>query len=143
MNLDFSYEFTQNRFNTIERYRNIEFNRDWNLTTSDKRYNEHHQAIGGVRAINGRYQLINYRFKAFIQDTAYRGFENALTGNINKKGFGLVFSNSYLKSTSIVNSTDYLRPKTWILSYSSSKLKNWKVGTAFDHEINRIKTRGE
>ena len=140
VNLDFSYEFTQNRFNTIERYRNIEFNRDWNLTTSDKRYNEH-LAIGVLGYQWSDIGTINYRFKAFIQDTAYRGFENALTGNINKKGFGLVFSNSYLKSTSIVNSTDYLRPKA-DFSYSSPKLKNWKVGTAFDHEINRIKTRG-
>lgn len=135
-----NYEFLQNRFNTIERYRNIEFNRDWNLATTEKRYNEH------LATLNATYQWaglgsINYRFKAFVRDTAYRGFENGLNGNFSKNGFNVIFANSYLNSTSTFNTSNYFRPKADVF-YASEKTKGWKIGALFDHEINMLKNRG-
>nr|MBP6732696.1 hypothetical protein [Chitinophagales bacterium] len=135
-----NYEFLQNRFNTIERYRNVEFNRDWNLAVSEKRYNEH------LATLNVAYQWANlgnisYRFKAFVRDTAYRGFENGLNGNFSKNGFNVVFSNSYLNSTSSFNTSNYFRPKADVY-YASVKTKGWKIGTLFDHEVNMIKNKG-
>ncbi len=138
---NFNYEFIQNRFNTIERFRNVEFSRDWNLNTNDKRYNEH------LATANIGYQWrnmgnINYRFKAFIQDTAYRGFENGLNGSFTKNGFNIAFAGSYLNSTSSINKSNYIRPKADFY-YASSKTKGWKIGTLFDHEINMIKNKGD
>lgn len=135
-----NYEFLQNRFNTIERYRNIEFNRDWNLAANEKRYNEH------LATLNVGYQWkgfnnISYRFKAFVRDTAYRGFENALNGSVSRKGFNVVFATSYLNSSSTVNTSNYLRPKADFY-YASAKTKGWKIGTLFDHEINMLKNKG-
>ncbi len=135
-----NYEFLQNRFNTIERYRNIEFGRDWNINTTEKRYNEH------LATLNLGYQWfnmgsINYRFKAFVQDTAYRGFENGLNGNFTKNGFNFIFANSYLNSTSTINHSNYFRPKADFF-YASPKTKGWKIGTLFDHEVNMIKNKG-
>ncbi|HLP49478.1 MAG TPA: hypothetical protein VK154_01200, partial [Chitinophagales bacterium] len=135
-----NYEFLQNRFNTIERYRNIEFTRDWNLATAPKRYNEH-LATANIAYNWLNAGSINYRFKAFVQDTAYRGFENAFNGTISKKGFNITFANSYLNSTSTLNNSNYIRPKADFF-YASAKTKGWKIGTLFDHEINMIKAKG-
>lgn len=140
VNLDISYEFNQNRFNTIERYRNIEFNRDWNISTTTKRYNEH-LAIANIGYEWTGLGLINYRFKTFIQDTVYRGFENGLNGNFSKNGFNFVFANSYLNATSTTNHSNFIRPKAdfW---YAGKKTKGWRIGTLFDHEVNRIQNKG-
>lgn len=137
---NFNYEFLQNRFNSIERYRNIEFNRDWNLAVSQKRYNEH-LATANIAYNWGNAGNISYRFKAFVQDTFYRGFENALSAGVNKNGINLTLTNSYLNSKSQLASTDYIRPKA-DLYYASAKTKGWKIGGLFDHEINMIKSKG-
>jgi hypothetical protein len=137
---DFNYEFIQNRFNTIERFRNVEFNRDWNLNVSEKRYNEH-LAVANLGYMWSGVGTINYRFKTFIQDSVYRGFENGFNGNISKHGFNFLFANSYLHSSSTANSSNYFRPKA-DLFYTSIKTKGWKIGLLFDHEINMLKNRG-
>lgn len=140
LDIDLNYEFLQNRFNTIERYRDVEFSRDWNLLTSDKRYNEH---LGTAQftynwATTGK---LGYRFKAYVQDSIYQGYENALTGNFSKKGVNVVFNGSYLRSHSNVNKTDFIRPDADI-SYAIRKIKGWRIGAAFNHEINRIVDNG-
>jgi hypothetical protein len=138
--LDFNYEFLQNRFNTVERYRHVEFNRDWNILAQEKRYNEHLATAQASYNWSGL-GSISYRFKAYIQDSIYRGFENGLNGSFSKKGATVVFANSYLHSSSAFNKTDYIRPSADI-SYAIKKIKGWKIGAAFNHEVNRIKNTG-
>ncbi|MES2620454.1 MAG: hypothetical protein V4615_06345 [Bacteroidota bacterium] len=137
---DVNYEFLQNRFNTIERYRNIEFNRDWNLAPQAQRYNEH-LAIANIGYLWSSLGNINYRFKAFLQDSVYRGFENGLNGIFSKNGFNFIFNGSYLNSKSAISQTNFVRPKADFF-YASPKTKGWKIGALFDHEINRLKLKG-
>jgi hypothetical protein len=136
VNLEFNYEFVQNRFNFIERFRNIEFGRDWNLNNT-LRYNEHLATAGATYIVNGLGSA-GYRFKTFLQDTVYKGFENSVNGMFNKNNVGFMYNGSYLHSITNEITTDYIRPKAE-LSYSISKIKGWRIGTLFDHEINRIK----
>lgn len=137
---DINYEFLQNRFNTIERYRNIEFNRDWNIGTQVKRYNEH-LAVANIGYVWGGLGNVSYRFKTFIQDSFYQGFENGLNGNFSTKGFNIQVTNSYLHSSSVILRSDYVRPKADFY-YASGRTKGWKIGALFDHEINMLKNKG-
>lgn len=134
--IDLHYEFLQDRFNTVERYRNIEFARDWNLLAQGKRYNEH-LAIANLSYNWLGIGTIAYRFKTFLQDTLYRGYENGLSGSVSKRGVNFVFANSYLRSASSFNQTDFIRPSA-DLSYGIKKIKGWRIGAAFSHEVNRI-----
>jgi hypothetical protein len=137
LDIDFNYEFLQDRYTTIERYRNIEFNRDWNIQNSLQRFNEHLATLNLNYGWSGLGN-IGYRFKTFVQGNTYRGFENGLTGNFAKNNWRLTFQNSYLNSSSLVDKTNYIRPKA-DFTYSFPKIRNWKLGAMFDHEVNQIK----
>lgn len=137
--IDVNYEFLQNRFNTIERYRNIEFNRDWNISNTNTQNNEH------LSVANLQYRWrglgnVSYRFKSFLRDSVYSGFENALNGNFSKGIFTLVFSNSYLRSTSTNNRTNYFRPKS-DFTFLLSKKTGWRMGVMYDHEVNMLQNK--
>jgi hypothetical protein len=56
-----SYEFVDKKFKALERFRNVEFARDWNITTSEKSENEH---LGVVSLSLQKKKLgeINYQF---------------------------------------------------------------------------------
>lgn len=138
--VDAHYEFLQDRFVTVERYRNIEFNRDWNIQNDPLRFNEHLASA----TIGYRWQQlgsVSARFKSFVQPGNYRGFENGVKGNFIWKGLSVQFSNSYLRSLSNINNTHYVRPKVDV-AYAFSKIKGWVLGTGLDHEVNQITLTG-
>ncbi|MDB5282938.1 MAG: hypothetical protein JWO06_2013, partial [Bacteroidota bacterium] len=60
---DVNYEFQQNRFTPIERFRAVEFNRDWNLGTSDQQYNQH-LATANVGYVWSGLGSLTYHFRA-------------------------------------------------------------------------------
>ena len=140
LNLEVNYEFVQNRFRAIERYRNVEFTRDFNLISAGTTtYNEH------IGIFNATYSIlnlgsINYRFRTFIQDSVYKGYENFIATQFTKKGFGFSLSSSYLHSEAQTNHSDFIRPRGDI-SYSFHALGGIKTGISFDHEINAFKDR--
>jgi hypothetical protein len=131
---DVAYDFLQKTFTQIEPFRNIEFNRDWNLGNQTQSFN---QSLVNANAgyVWGGLGSITYNFKALIEDTAYRGFENGLNGNFSKNGFKLIFTNSYLNANSLGVKSSFFRPNA-DFSYTIKKWKGWKAGTAYNHEIN-------
>lgn len=136
LNLDFNYEFSENTFVPIERYRSVEFYRDFNvLTPTDgTTYNEHLASFVATYSI-ANVGTIMYRFRTFIQDTAYKGFENYLAVKINKKRFGINFNTSYLHTEAATGNSDFLRPNGDFY-YVLKMLKGIKTGFSFDHEFN-------
>lgn len=135
LNLDFNYEFSENTFRAIERYRTVEFARDFNLNAnSPVTYNEH------LASFNATYSFLNfgsitYRFRTFIQDTVYKGFENYIAAKFNTKKYGFTFNTSYLHTESQSGKSDFLRPNAdFYLTFKA--LKGIRTGISFDHEIN-------
>ena len=135
------YEFLQNRFNAIERFRDVEFNRDWNLDPTQTQQYTQSLASGSIGYVWKNLGSITYNFKLYVEDSVYKGYENTISGSLAKNGFRFTFLTSYLISSSTANRTDFIRPKA-DLSYTIKKLKSWKVGTGLDNEINLIKDRG-
>lgn len=138
IDIDASYEFVQNNFTPIQRFRNVEFARDFNLNTSSTQACNEHTGIAGITYTWADLGFVSYRFRTFIRDTVYKGYENVVSAQLAKKGLGFTFYSSYLHSDALEGRSDFVRPRGE-LSYRFQALGGIKTGVSFDHEINLYK----
>ena len=132
-----NYEFKQNNFIPLERYRNIEFQRNWNLENQNVNANEH---LGFIEAkyLNTKKGDLTYRLSFLNKDTIYNGFENNLSSTFKDKNWLFSTNNKWLISNSTIQKTSFIRPQIAV-SKSFKKLKHWSIGLNAFNEINMIK----
>lgn len=134
--LNAQYEFKETRFLALERYRNIEFARDWNINSSSN-VNEH-LGIFSLKYLNLNKASVAYKLSFLNQNTLYTGFENELAASYSHKGYEFSTTTKWLNTTSNIlgEKTNFIRPKI-DFSKSFRKLKNWQIGLNAFHEINK------
>lgn len=136
-----SYEFKQDRFNFVERYRAVEFNRDWNVTNTEQSAHEHIATVNtGLRI--GRNAALNYQFQSFIRDSLYRGFQNILSGNYRRAGYDVKGKLTHLASDNQSVKTQFFRPKIEI-SKALSFGKGWRLGGVLENELRKVTAPGD
>ena len=125
-------EFRSINFSPIQRYRSVEFDRDWNIR--DKNF------TGQELLINSEVKLKNSQFgdfgitgQNFSKGSDYNGSRARFFGNWLKNGWLSKWEGSYL-SSSALSKNDYLRH----ISEFSKNFKNIKIGFKDDHEMNRF-----
>lgn len=124
-------ELITDHFKWIQRYRDVEFTRDWNIqntTISTKALQT--LAKGEVRLQKGK-EFVALRTNTFQIDNNYEGYKNDINVNLNK-GIDVKFNGSLLQSKSIEN-TYFLRHKSTV----SKKLKQIKLSFTDIHELNK------
>ncbi len=127
-----NYEYVQKYFSPIERYRSVEFERDWNLGNAVLTDDQH--IIGASVALSKKgFGMIGYKFNAFLGGAAYNADKNNVTLNFNKKGFSMMYDGSLLNSSSITN-TYFYRHKSGI----SQKIKKISIGLKDEFEQNKF-----
>lgn len=121
-------------FQEIERFRPVEFERDWNLV--DRGFNrvialDRKQRLlsaytGVSRADRG---ALTYQISSFVNGDTYEGLNNQLTGNYNYKGYTLDFKGSILNADAI-NKNDFIR------QYASlaKKISWYEIGVIGERE---------
>ena len=123
-------------FQSLNPYRNAEFNRDWNLNPE----NISNELLGnyGFR-IKEESNLANlgYTYSSFNKSGFYNGGKHNLDAKFEKNGFKIDFKNSYLTSSSNVLRTKFARPKVEI-SKTFEKLNNWSIGWYGEREKNEF-----
>ncbi len=117
-------------FNPIERYRAVEFTRDWN-TQGVKKEGLQTLANAGF-TLERKQQSITIKSNTYQIGNNYEGYKNSLI-IASKKGLDINFKGSFLTSKSIVK-TNYLRHK----SYISKSIGKIKIGFNDVHERNKI-----
>jgi len=127
-------EIVEKQFNPIERYRSIEFERDWNLSTIKTKENEY---ISGLKLtmINKNNEFINYQFLYFLKGTSFKAYKNAFSFNLNQHTFFYSFDGDYLKSNYTTSASEYLKQKSSIIK----KNKHFSFGIKEEQENNKIK----
>lgn len=127
------YQFVDENFNTIERFRNVEFNRDWNINPLLNLAQNRQQYIkGNLGLSNGEFGNFNYFFEHLELGDFYKGnrhnFESLIaTKTINLYAFG-----------SILNNEDQLEKNNFYRWYSNFKQnfgKFW-IGAKLNYENN-------
>ncbi len=119
-----NYEYLQKEFNQVERFRSIEFDRDWNRPLTSLLLND--QNIAGVElgAVKNTGASVNYAFNLFEEGNNYEGLRHNLTAGYATKEVSSNYTGAFLTTKDNLNfqNTQFYRHKI-TLSKRIEKLK--------------------
>lgn len=106
------YEFVQKQFNQIERFRSIEFERDWNRSLNANLANDQHIASFETGIMHKNTSQVLYQIAGFKEAKNYEGIKQQINAGHTYKGFQTNYNGSYLQSKDSVLATSFYRHKT-------------------------------
>jgi len=133
-----NFEYIADNFRTIERYRNIEFLRDWNLIDPLLFLQQDQQFAGAGLAFSDKKESrLLYRFENLRFNEAYQGTRNTLSGTYLRKNTRVDLDANLLNSDTRVDETNFLRS---FLALKQNAGKGW-VGARTAFERNEIEDK--
>ena len=129
-----NYQFIQKDFRTIERLFNIEFNRDWNLTTISGNQS---LLVNGLDFILPSKGKITYQHENLTFTESFSGNRHSVNGFFKLKNWNIAQNGSYLKSNGTIANSTFARNQTQARYHFK---KNW-VGATFNLEDNQEKLK--
>jgi hypothetical protein len=130
-----NYEFTQHDFNAIERYKAVEFDRDWN-TGSLPFVSDQHIISAGVTASRTHYGSLGYTAGSLVEGSEYTGLKNGMTGLFNHNGYIIKTDISLLGTKGLINNTQFLRHKADV----SKHFRKITIGVFEQQERNMLRS---
>lgn len=111
-NMNIRYEYTSHYFTFIERYRPVEFERDWNLGVAHVATADQHMVTSSFRFLSTKGKFTTgYDFSAFNEGALYTGIKNGILLGANRKWVRTSFSGSVLTSAGSYGKTDFKRER--------------------------------
>ncbi|MCG8410177.1 MAG: hypothetical protein MI739_02710 [Bacteroidales bacterium] len=136
LNTTVSYRLINKNFEAIERFRPIEFERDWNIVvpfTSDEHLGQFNVAYKHKNDLRTRYGF------DFLSGNDYLGYKNNLGLYVNKSKFDFTVDASLLNTNSDFNTTRYIKSFIDI----NKELKFIKIGANTEQEYNKWKSAND
>jgi hypothetical protein len=132
-----NYEFIQKQFTRIERFRSIEFERDWNRPLNLLFLNDQHLASAEVGLVKTNVGGLTYGVNIFNEGNNYTGLKHQVVANRQSKSLTSMYSGSYLLTNDNDNFqlTEFYRHKGII----SKKINKIKLSYTDDFEHNLFK----
>ncbi len=130
------YEYIQKQFHQVERFRSIEFDRDWNRPLTSVILND--QNIGNAEiGLTKRSSAISYGVNVFNEGTDYQGLRQNVGMNHQFKTLTATYNGSYLTTNDNLNfqNTEFYRHKTLI----SQRIQKIKISYSDVFENNLFK----
>lgn len=135
-----NYEYVQKTFSPIQRYRNVEFERDWNrlaptVSNDQNGYflNDQHIAGAGFSVSKKGTGEIGYKINTFFEGSNYSANKHFINTILKQNGYTINYAGSLLSSES-TNYTKFYRHKTDL----SQKIKGIVVGVKDEFERNKF-----
>lgn len=134
LNSELNYEFVQQNFNRIERFRNVEFIRDWNVTEQEDKANEH-LGKASIMLQQDKGLGLGYTFGTFQRGNSYTGYQHIPVLFYTKENFRFKASGNTINQKSLVANTTFFRP---IIEAEKTfkKLKDFTIGSKYLQERN-------
>ena len=127
-----NYQFVQENFKTIERLFNIEFNRDWNLTTFSGNQS---LLINGLDFILPEKGKLTYQFEKLDFSKSFSGNRHLINGFFKLKNWNIIQNSSALKSDGNYATSSFIRNNSQVRYHFK---KNW-IGASLRLENNEEK----
>ncbi len=130
-----SYEFVHADFKAIERFRSVEFNRDWNAQNIE---NKNQQLIGAKFKLEKKKTgIIEYSFNNFVEEEVYQGSRNIFLANINKNTWKVNTNISLTNTAETRWNTRFFRHKIGI----EKSIHSYKFGLKENAENNKFSSK--
>ncbi|MGM0531862.1 MAG: hypothetical protein ACQER7_10975 [Bacteroidota bacterium] len=104
----FSYRGIHENFHSLQRFKAVEFERNWNLRSREVNGNEH-LISGGIDFQNQQLGTSSYQFEYLSYGNGYSGYRNHLNTDMKHSGFQFSFSGNYLNTSGDKINTNFLR----------------------------------
>lgn len=133
LNSDIDYEYFSENFRSIERIRNVEFSRDWNIISTELNTNRKQQYVqGGLNFHNDSLGLIRYHYENLSLGSNYRGDRHGIMSNfhLNKTRFHV--DGSILKNENGLEDNNFER----LYSGITQQIAKFWIGGKFNYEKN-------
>ena len=133
LNTTANYEYVSRTFKPIERYRTVEFNRDFNLDAITAEATEH-LFSAGVQLYKKENQNIGYMLNTFTREGQYQGYLHKVNALYRAGKYGLRYDGSLLNSDATVNQGKFYKH---YLDLNREVFFNLVAGFAFEQQHNR------
>jgi len=131
-----NYEYLQQNFQTIERYRSIEFERDWNRIGTAQ-FADQNLFGAGATLTKPNLFMLGYSINTFLEGSNYNAYKQSLVSGVTTKTFKMSFDGSLMNSASARN-TSFLRHK----GVATQRFKLLTFGIREQEEHNQVRNRG-
>ncbi len=129
-----NYEYVQKNFKQVERFRSIEFDRDWNRPLTSVILNDQHIGTMELGYVKQNRFSTTYQLNSFIEGNDYKGIKHNLETRYSKRDFKSQYTGSYLTSDDKSVNTAFYRHKIT----ANQKLGKLKVGYSDVFENNKF-----
>lgn len=127
-----NYQFVHKDFRTIERLFNIEFNRDWNLTTFEGNQS---LLVSGLNFTLPEKGKLLYQFEKLDFTKSFSGNRHIINGFFKFKNWNIQQNGSFLKSDGDYANSTFIRNQSQVRYHFK---KNW-IGSNLSFEKNKEK----
>jgi len=133
LNSDVDYEYFSENFRSVERIRNVEFSRDWNIISTGLNTNQKQQYIqGGLNFRNDSLGFIRYNYENLSLGDNYKGDRHSLLADFQVNNTNFHVDGSMLKNENGLEDNTFERLYTGVTQQIS---KFW-IGGKFNYEKN-------
>lgn len=136
------YEWSQSQFKPIAPFRDVEFNRDWNLndSTIQETTPDDHLIIFESRIQRKNLGNVNYNFTRYQRGSLFQAYRNLLQINFRKGSYSGGATFNLMHSSDTSQTSNYLRPSAF-LEKKFTKLSGLTLGAKWEEENNEIRQR--
>ena len=127
------YEYLSENFSTIERIRNVEFSRDWNLDGLDLSENIEQQFVkAGIHLEKDSILQLDYLYENLLLGDDYQGNRHNLAGRMHWKNTGAFLDASMLHNEDATDENEFIRLYSGIVQ----RISRFWLGMRYNFEEN-------
>ena len=136
LNYGANYEYVQKNFVQVERFRSVEFFRDWNRT-SDTIHNDQHIASLTAGISKGNIFSSQYGANAFMEGNNYQAIKQNTANSLKTRKTTAFYNASYLNSDDNILKTNFYRHKSKL----AERFENIVITYQDEFENNQFKNK--